>query len=64
MQLPPVGSAPMWSDRPGTAGHTVEGRTVWLGLNAAVELTEVMRQVEEAQAAFRRALSPSLKGEH
>ena len=28
----------------------------WLGLNASVELTEVMRQVGDAQIAFRRAL--------
>ena len=62
MQLPPVGAAPMWSDRPGTAGHTVEGRAAWLGLNAAVELTEVMRQVGEAQAAFRRALLAVAEG--
>ena len=36
MQLPRVGAAPMWSDRPGTAGHIVQGRAAWLGLNAAV----------------------------
>ena len=62
MQLPPVGAAPMWSDRPGTAGHSVEGRAAWLGLNAAVELTEVMRQMGDAQAAFRRALIAVAEG--
>lgn len=62
MQLPLVGAAPMWSDRPGTAGHSVEGRVVWLGLNAGVELTEVMRQVGEAQAAFRRTLLAVAEG--
>lgn len=29
---------------------------MWLGLNACVELTEVMRQLGRAQAAFRQAL--------
>ena len=52
----------MWSDRPGTGGHTVEGRAAWLGLNAAVELNEVMRQVGEAQAEFRRALLAVAEG--
>ena len=52
MQLPPVGAAPMWSDRPRTSGHIVEGRAAWLGLNARVELTEAMHQVGEAQVAF------------
>ena len=62
MQLPPVDAALMWSDKPGTAGHTVEGRASRLGLNASVELTEVMRQVGEAQAAFRRALLAVAEG--
>lgn len=62
MQLPPVGSAPMWGEKPGTAGHTVEGRAAWLGLNAGVELTEVMRQAGDAQAAFRRALLAVAEG--
>ncbi|CAN0124566.1 unnamed protein product, partial [Scytosiphon promiscuus] len=62
MQLPPVGASPMWSDKPGTSGHTVEGRAVWLAINAAVELTEVMRQMGEENAAFRRALLAVAEG--
>lgn len=62
MQLPPVGAAPVWSDRPTIAGHTVEGRNVWLGLNACGELTEVMQQLRPAQVAFRQALLAVAKG--
>ena len=62
MQLPPVGAAPMWAENPGTAGHTVEGLRAWLGLNACVELTDVMRQMGPAQTAFRRALLSVAEG--
>ena len=62
MQLPPVGASPMWAENPGTAGHIVEGLRVWLGLNACVELTDVMLQMGPAQAAFRRALLSVAEG--
>ncbi|CAM9191521.1 unnamed protein product, partial [Pylaiella littoralis] len=61
-QLPPVGEAPIWNPQPTSQGHTLEGYRVWLGLNAAVELTEVRRQEGEAQAGFRRVLSNVAEG--
>lgn len=33
MQPPPVGGATIWAERPSDAGHTIEGRVVWLGMN-------------------------------
>ena len=61
MQLPPVGAAPMWAAE-SSGAHAPEGRNVWLGLNAAVELTEVMRQLGPEQAAFRDALLAVAEG--
>ena len=55
-QLPPVGAAPMWKARPGTGGLSVQGFQAWLGMNTAVELTQVMRQLGPEQEAFRGAL--------
>ncbi|CAN0290231.1 unnamed protein product, partial [Scytosiphon promiscuus] len=56
MQLPPVGASPMWAARPATAGLSVQGFQSWLGMNNAVELTQVMRQLGPEQAAFRGTL--------
>lgn len=56
MQLPPVGAAPMWTSRPQGPGLPLPGLQAWLGMNAAVELTQVMRQLGPEQAAFRQTL--------
>lgn len=63
MQLPPVGSAPMWADNPGTVGHTVDVLRAWLGLNACVELTDVLRQMGRMQTDFPRALLSVAEGQ-
>lgn len=52
MQLPPVGSSPVWVTDPRPVGLTIEGLSAWLSFNAAVELTEVIRMGPE-QASFR-----------
>ena len=62
MQLPPVSGAPMCAGKPNAIGHTVERRAVWLGVNACVELTEVIRQQGHAQAAFRATLISVAEG--
>ena len=46
----------MWNARPGTGGLSVHGFQAWLGMNTAVELTQVMRQLGPEQEAFRGAL--------
>eukprot|EP00752_Nemacystus_decipiens_P005573 g5042.t1 len=55
-QLPPVGAEPMWKASPGTSGLSVQGLQAWMGMNQAVELTQVMRHLGPEQAAFRAAL--------
>lgn len=62
MQLPPVGGAPMWVERPCATGHTIEGRAVWLVMNSCVELIEVIRQQGAEQAAFRAMLKNIAEG--
>lgn len=44
MQLPPVGGTRIRAERPGPTGHAIEIMAVWLGMNACIEPTEVMRQ--------------------
>lgn len=56
MQLPPMGASPGWAASPRSAGLTIAGRSVWLGLTAAVELTEVMHQLGPDQVRFRETL--------
>lgn len=56
MQLPIVGPAPMSSDRPGTVERPFQGCVSCLGPNAGVELTDVIRQVGDAQAALLHVL--------
>lgn len=58
MQLPPVGASAMWTNDPQhpPAGISLQGLHTWLGMNAAVELTQVMRQQGPEQAAFRETL--------
>ncbi|CAM9690699.1 unnamed protein product, partial [Laminaria digitata] len=62
VRLRSVGAAPMWTDNSSTAEHTVEGLPAWLGLNAYVELTSIMRQLGPMQADFRRAMLSVAEG--
>lgn len=63
MQLPPVGQSPMWTSRPQGSALSGQGLYAWLGMNAAVQLTQVMRQLGPAQAAFRETLLRVAEGE-
>lgn len=61
-KLSPGGGAPMWWDGPTTRGHSLEGRRAWLSLNAWVELTQVMRQLNPEQEGFRNTLVHTAEG--
>ncbi|CAM9798529.1 unnamed protein product [Pylaiella littoralis] len=61
-QLPPVGAKSMWKPTPSSTDLSVQRIHVWLAMNNAVELTQVMRQLGPEQAAFRDTLLRIAKG--
>lgn len=61
MQLPPVGSSPVWATNPRPVGLAIQGLSTWLSFNAAVELTEVIPMGPE-QASFRETLLRDTEG--
>lgn len=62
MQLPLVGGAPVWAEWPSDTERAIQGRVVWLGINACVELTEIIRQQDAEHAAFRVTLRNIVDG--
>ncbi|CAB1108166.1 unnamed protein product [Ectocarpus sp. CCAP 1310/34] len=63
IQLLTVAQSPMWTSRPQSSALSGQGLYAWLGMNAAVQLTQVMRQQGAAQAAFRETLLRIAEGE-